>query len=215
MKKKFLGIIILLLAVMVMPCSVFAESATVTSTGLKEAIEEEISTFGSSSTYEEEVTTLENADLSNYSESDDKVNVYIFRGSTCSHCLDAIAYFASIVGDYGKYFNVVTYETWSNTANSSLMSSVASVMGDDASGVPYIVIGDKSYVGFTSSMADSMLSQIKTEYASDEKYDVMDHLNETSSKTTEKSTSTGVTVALVIIVLVGGIALIYLVSKSK
>lgn len=45
------------------------------------------------------------------------------------------------------------------------MTQVANVMGDDASGVPYIIIGDKSYSGYSDAMFDEILNQIKTEYA--------------------------------------------------
>ena len=216
MKQKIMGFLVVIMTILAMPCAVLAEGEDiVTVTGLKEAVAEEISNFGSVDSYSEEINKLENTDLSSYSESTEKVNVYIFRGNTCSHCFDAIAYFASIAKDYGKYFNLRTYETWTNKANASLMTQVSSVMGDNATGVPYIVIGDKSYSGFGSSMADEILDQIKTEYASTDKYDVMDHLDEAKAKTKAKNDSTAVTIILVFIVIAGGIGLIVMVSKSK
>lgn len=108
MKKKILSLLVIIMAIFTMPGAVLADSQAVAETGLKEAVVEEISTFESVDTYSEQVSNLESIDLSNYSESADKVNVYIFRGSTCSHCFDAIVYFASIAKDYGKYFNLKT-----------------------------------------------------------------------------------------------------------
>ena len=215
MKKKILSLLVIIMAIFTMPGAVLADSQAVAETGLKEAAAEEISTFESVDTYSEQVSNLESIDLSNYFESADKVNVYIFRGSTCSHCFDAIVYFASIAKDYGKYFNLKTYETWNNKANANLMTQVANVMGDDASGVPYIIIGDKSYSGYSDAMSDEILNQIKTEYAATDKYDVMDHLSEASAKTKAKNDSTAVTIILVFIVIAGGIGLIVMVSKSK
>lgn len=84
------------------------------------------------------------------------------------------------------------------------MTQVANVMGD-ASGVPYIIIGDKSYSGYSDAMSDEILNQIKTEYAATDKYDVMDHLSEASAKTKAKNDSTAVTIILVFIVIAGGI----------
>ena len=215
MKKKVLGILIILMTALTMPCAVLASSSVVTETGLKDTVEEEISTFGSSDAYQEQVSSLESADLSTYTESSDKVNVYIFRGNTCTHCLDAIIYFASIAKDYGKYFNIRTYETYTNKANANLMAQVSSIMGDNATGVPYIVIGDKSYIGFANSMADEILDQIKTEYAVTDKYDVMNHLDEATAAAKAKNDSVAVIVILVFIVIAGGIVLIVMISKSK
>ena len=215
MKKKILCFLVILMAIFTMPGAVLADSQVVEETGLKETVADEISTFGSVDTYSGQVSNLESMDLSNYTESVDKVNVYIFRGNTCSHCFDAIVYFASIAKDYGKYFNLKTYETWNNKANANLMTQVANVMGDDASGVPYIIIGDKSYSGYSDAMSDEILNQIKTEYAATDKYDVMDHLSEASAKTKAKNDSTAVTIILVFIVIAGGIGLIVMVSKSK
>src|SRR5574344_378806 len=210
MKKIYLTIMTIF-GLLILPNIALADGTKVTN--FKETIDEEISNFSSSSTYADGIATLESTDLSKYSESDDKINVYLFRGSSCSHCFDAVVYFASIVGDYGKYFNFKTYEVWNNKANANLMSSVAKLMGDDASGVPYIVIGDKTFIGFQDSMATEITNQIVNTYNATDRYDVMDHLNDES--TSSKSNSTTVAIIMIAIVVIGGIALIYYVSKSK
>lgn|SRR5574344_1484558 len=212
MKKYYLILVALIVGFVVMPNYVLADGVTVTN--FKETIDEEISNFGSSSTYADGVATLKSVDLSNYTESNDKINVYLFRGNTCSHCFDAVVYFASIVKDYGKYFNFYTYEVWSNNANSNLMANVAKVMGDDASGVPYIIIGDKSFIGFQDSMATEITNQIVNTYNATDRYDIMEHIDDVTTST-KTSNSKTVAIVMMTIVIIGGIVLIYYISKSK
>lgn len=98
--------------------------------GIKEAAEEEIKYFKNylksddeetieyyNKNYKKYVEILEKTDFSKYQTSDDKVNVYIFRGSGCSFCLKVLAYFSEAINEYGDYFNVVTYEVWNNSEN--------------------------------------------------------------------------------------------------
>ncbi len=128
---------------------------------LKELVEEEIETFKNMDGYESEVAKLKAADLSDYKEDDKKINVYIFRGSTCPHCLDAALYFAQNAKEYGKYYNIVSYEVWNNKNNSEIMNNVGKKkFNEEVTGVPYIVIGDKTFSGFSDSIGKEMLNYI-------------------------------------------------------
>lgn len=178
-----------------------AVNAEVEVTNLQEAIDEEIQVFGSAGGYDEYVNKLKEADLSNYKEDKNKVNVYLFRGSSCGHCLDAVVYFSSIVGEFGQYFNLKSYEVWANSDNSDLMQKVANKLDDEVNGVPYIVIGNKSWSGFTESYGDEMKEVIKEQYDKDSKdrYDVMNKLD---SK--EDSSVAGDVIAVIVILLVVG-----------
>lgn len=157
---------------MALPISV---NAKVVPEDFKSTIEDEILTFSAITEYDysEQVAYLKTVDLSNYSESEDKVNVYIFRGSSCSHCLESIMYFSSILDDYGKYFNLVTFEVWENPDNSALMEYIGSEMGDTVTGVPYIVIGEESFPGYAESLNADIEKAIVDEYNSTKKHDVL------------------------------------------
>jgi len=63
-------------------------------------------------------------------------------------------------------FIVKDYEVWYNKDNAELMENVADSRGEDVRGVPYIIIGKKSWNGFTSLYEDEMLSEIKRVYSS-------------------------------------------------
>lgn len=213
MKKNILLTIAVLSMFLALPFNV---SAKAKADSLEDTINEEINTFDGQEGYEDYVKTLKEADLSEYKESDDKVNVYIFRGSTCSHCLDAVAHFASIVKDEGKYFNVKTYEVWSNSDNNDLMNDAANEIGDsEVSGVPYIVIGKKSWSGYAASYDDEMMKEIKSEYNKDKskRYDVIKAVN--GEATGEKSSIAGDVISVVIIIAVIGLITFGIISARK
>ena len=213
MKRNILLTIAVLSMFLALPFNV---SAKAKADSLEDTINEEINTFDGQEGYEDYVKTLKEADLSEYKESDDKVNVYIFRGSTCSHCLDAVAHFASIAKDEGKYFNVKTYEVWSNSDNNDLMNDAANEIGDsEVSGVPYIVIGKKSWSGYAASYDDEMMKEIKSEYNKDKskRYDVIKAVN--GEATGEKSSIAGDVISVVIIIAVIGLITFGIISARK
>lgn len=205
MKKYIISIVMIISGFVLFNTNVFAQEVK---TNLSDCVKEEIEIFGKSSNYDEEVNTLKSIDLSGYKESDDKINVYLFRGSTCSHCLEAIVFFAKNAANYGKYFNIVSYEVWNNKDNATLMNKVANVLGEKASGVPFIVIGNKAYSGFSESIGNDMLNQIKTMYDSKDKYNVLDHIE-------ESKTSPVVIIVLIVLVILIGVGFIIYVSKSS
>ena len=78
----------------------------------------------------------------------DQINVYIFKGDGCGYCAAALEFFESIESEYGAYFDLVEREVWYDEDNATLMSEVAAYFGEEVRGVPYIVIGDKTFQGF-------------------------------------------------------------------
>ena len=159
---------------------------------------------------EEEVTTEED---------DKEVIVYFFRGEGCSHCAEAEAWFESIEEELGSKFKIVDYETWYNEDNANLMTKVAKARGeeDTATGVPYIIIGDASWVGFNASYESEMTDKINEMYEQEvsKRYNIMDFLD---SDTTDTKNNTGNDIlSLVIILLVcGGIGTgIYFARKQN
>ena len=202
-------------------------NAQIVESGIKEAVEEEIAYFGNSANFENEqtfnayqeyVNKMKGADLSNYSESDEKVNIYIFRGKSCWHCLDEISWLSTQVKEYGKYFNIRTYEVWGNKDNNKLMSTVAKSLGETASGVPFTVIGKKTYSGFSEATGTAMINEVKEQFKNSDRYDIKNDINLTDGTLKngeEKKSSSTVMIVLVSIIVIAGIALIVYISKSK
>ena len=74
--------------------------------------------------------------------SSNKPNIYIFWGDGCPHC-KALAKFISKV-------NIYSFEVWSDKDNKSFMKKFGKYLGQDVSGVPFMVIGDKIFDGYSS-----------------------------------------------------------------
>ena len=93
-----------------------------------------------------------------------KTVIYFFRGEGCPHCEEAEEWFKSIEDKYGNMFKIEDYETWYDKDNAEFMEKVAESRGEEANGVPYIIIGDKSWMGFTESYESEMLEEIEKVY---------------------------------------------------
>ena len=146
-----------------------------------------------------------------------EVKVYFFRGEGCSHCAEAEAWFQSIEEEYGSYFEVVDYETWYNKENSELMQRVASARGEKAEGVPYIIIGNQSWNGFTQEYGSEMIERIKSEFEKDvkDRYDIINLLPEIEKEKDKDSTGSDILALVVILVVFGGICFGVYKARSK
>ena len=151
--------------------------------------------------------------------SKEPVNVYLFYGDGCPHCEAAMEWFDSIEEEYGDYFDLQTYEVWYSEENSLLMEEVGAFLGDEASGVPYIIVGDYSYPdGFGAdsivdqetgkTAGDQLVERIMEIYESDNRYDVM---NELANKP-DYSSVVGV---VSMIVIVGFVAMVIIARKQS
>ena len=135
-----------------------------------------------------------------------EVKVYFFRGEGCSHCAEANEWFKSIEDEYGDRFEIVDYETWYDEDNSELMQKIAKARGEEdrATGVPYIIIGDKSWVGFADDYKEEIKSQIDTEYGKEikDRYDVMELMGNVKK---DEDKSSDVVTLIIVLLVVGGI----------
>lgn len=185
--KKLKLFVILLAAALIIPFTVYAEDENYEEEAPVEEVSEEAS----------EETTGDDSK---------EVNVYLFRGEGCPHCQEAEEWFASIEGEYGSYFKLVDYETWYNEDNAKLMQDVAEARGEQAEGVPYIIIGNKSWNGFAESYEEDILAQIKSVFAQDvsERYDIMTYLPHIKNGEKEDEKSSNDVLALIIIIVVAG-----------
>jgi len=126
-------------------------------------------------------------EFTNYSETSDQVTIYLFRGKGCSYCKSFLTYINSIVEEYGKYFKLVSFEVWYDNNNAELMDEVADFLDEPAGGVPYIVIGDEVFPGYSDRYNESIINAIIESYENKEKYDVFEEMNKTTKE--NKNTS--------------------------
>ena len=130
-----------------------------------------------------------------------EVKIYFFRGQGCSHCAEAEEWFKSIEEEYGKYFEIVDYEVWYDNDNKELMERVAEKRGEKAEGVPYLIIGNKSWSGFTEDYKEEILAQVKSEFEVNvaDRYDIIKLL-----KVPEKKSNDALSL-IIILAVTGGI----------
>jgi thiol-disulfide isomerase/thioredoxin len=190
--KKLLLVLVLVLG---LALPIYAKAET-KSLNLKEALQEE------------EIEL--NKAFDSYKETDDQAIVYLFRGNGCGYCRAFLTFLNSIVGEYGKYFKVVSYEVWYNQENAALMDSVSKYLNNPAQGVPYIVIGDKVFAGYAESYDEDIKSAIKALYDTkkSDRYDVMTEMEENPNKedrTTIKTITKNIVLATIVatVVIVG------------
>lgn len=153
-------------------------------------------------------------------EEDNRVKIYFFRGEGCPHCADAEEFFNSIKEEYGQYYKILDYETWYNSDNAALLQKVGEARKEEITGVPYILIGDKSWSGYDDSFADDIKDTIKSEYekAVADRYDIanyVDFTNAASSVTEAAKKSNDAMVLIIILLAVAGITYGVVAARKK
>lgn len=174
--------------------SVFCFSTSVLADGL------DLSQYNASSL--EDTFADEDIDYNfdDYDLADDAITIYLFRGHGCSHCLEFLNYLADTLLDkYAGKIDLISYEVWNDTANADLFEQVADFMGDSADGVPYIVIGDKTFIGYSESMNDDITSAIEELLASDSRYDVFDELSNSDVVSSENDEASSANISTIVI----------------
>ncbi len=161
--KRFI-ISILLLAVFLIPKYVFAQTQAL----------DLINTLN-----EEKIEIM----FDDYSENDNQVVVYLFRGAGCTHCYDFLQFLNAFAQDNGNLFKLRSFEVYDNQDNLALKKKIAEYFGDRAGGVPYIIIGNKTFYGFSDDDGEKIETAIKEEYNNSERFDVFKELNKVSNET--------------------------------
>lgn len=95
---------------------------------------------------------------------ENKVNIYFFWGNGCPHCEEEFKFLKSIETEYGNYFTLNTFEVWYSKDNAKILEQFANAMGDEVSGVPYTIIGNKTFTGFSETYKEQFLKAIKDQY---------------------------------------------------
>ncbi len=172
MKKNIL-IIAIVLCLMVLPMQVKADKFDITN--LHEALKQEAIDHDFSD-YKENKKTVN---------SDNKVNIYLFRGKGCAVCRSFLTYLNTLVDKYGDKFQLVSFEVWFDADNNALLQKVAEFLDEKVEGVPFIVIGDKVFPGYAASYNSDIEKAITTLYDSKDRYDVFKKMGMTLEDSTE------------------------------
>ncbi len=86
-------------------------------------------------------------------------DLYFFYGDGCLHCAKAEDFFKSdLLKEYPDLI-INKYEVYFNQENSSLFEKVADEFQVKVAGVPFLVIGDKPFIGFGKGITDREIKQ--------------------------------------------------------
>ncbi len=99
---------------------------------------------------------------------DSKYNIYLFYGDGCPHCAEEEKFFEEYLTDNSD-INLVKYEVWNSSENRELLVKVQDEINNHASGVPYLVIGEKAIVGFLGGTTDKQIKNEIDKYRSNKK----------------------------------------------
>ncbi|MDD2409985.1 MAG: hypothetical protein PHD03_04645 [Bacilli bacterium] len=83
---------------------------------------------------------------------DNKINIYTFVGDGCPHCHKEKQFLKDIEKKYGEKVNIFIYEVWYNEDNLKIFEKVKKELNNSSTGVPFTVIGNKHYIGFSDSV---------------------------------------------------------------
>ena len=99
---------------------------------------------------------------------DAKYNIYLFYGDGCPHCAEEEKFFEEYLTDNSD-INLVKFEVWNSSENRELLVKVQDEINNHASGVPYLVIGEKAIVGFLGGTTDKQIKNEIDKYRSNKK----------------------------------------------
>jgi hypothetical protein len=126
-----------------------------------------------------------------YPVTDDGVNVYLIWGNGCPHCTEFIDFISNYYKEF-SHINIYAFEVWENSKNASLLDAAGKEFNTEVRGVPFIVIGDKTFSGYGKSMDDSIKTAIQNEYKkpASKRINKFEVAATSSTKTTTTTTTT-------------------------
>jgi len=82
--------------------------------------------------------------------SSNKPNIYIFWGDGCPHCKALAKFMSKLPAETKNKVNIYSFEVWGDKDNKTLMKNFGKFLDQDVRGVPFMVIGDKIFDGYSS-----------------------------------------------------------------
>jgi nitrate reductase NapE component/glutaredoxin len=94
----------------------------------------------------------------------DQVNLYFFYGEGCPHCAKEEKFLQQLEKQIPR-IKIYSFEIYHNQENAKFLAMLGQELGLDIQGVPLLIIGDKTFVGFYSAeTTGSQIENIVEEY---------------------------------------------------
>lgn len=94
-------------------------------------------------------------------EGDNQVTFYMFWGDGCPHCARAKKELIPKLQEI-KNLKIKEYEVFKNEENQKVLEEVGKELGKDAKSVPYIVVGDQVFSGYSEAISKKVIERIET-----------------------------------------------------
>jgi glutaredoxin len=108
-----------------------------------------------SSNYEDNIAPIVHKETE-----ENKVNLYLFEGKGCPHCKQEKEWLKTLKSKYSDKINIYEFEVWYDQDNANLLQDVQNKLGTNATGVPYTVISNHNYVGYSDTIKSEMEDQL-------------------------------------------------------
>ena len=86
------------------------------------------------------------------------INMYLFYGEGCPHCAALEEYLDEYLKDKPN-IKLYTYEIWNSKENSELLEKVSQALDIEATGIPYLVIGEDVVSGFAKGITERSIDK--------------------------------------------------------
>jgi len=87
------------------------------------------------------------------------VNAYFFYGDGCPHCAVEKDFLYDVLEDEYPSLTVYEYEIYNNRENALLLQNLAEQLKLKVEGVPFLIIGDESFVGWSNTITPGLLRE--------------------------------------------------------
>ncbi len=113
------------------------------------------------------------------------VYAHLFYGEGCPHCAKERVYFNSIKDKYPQ-LNLTEYEIYYHNENNLLLQKVGKSLQVQSNGVPFLVIGNQSIIGFSEGITPTEIEKLITECSQTACGDRVTLVQNTGKMTTNK-----------------------------
>ena len=154
------------------------------------------------------LTDVENDKFINNEENEKGIPIYVFYGKECNYSKSFINFYIDkVLPLYHDKIHIIGFETWHDSKNQSLLLGVLEYKKTDYNGSPYIIIGNETFEGYTSSYDNQILNAIKN-------YDNKD-IFEDMNNIQDRDLNNNIKLILLIVLFVSLIIVVLIFNKKK
>ncbi len=92
-------------------------------------------------------------------ENNNNLDIYFFTGEGCPHCAAMKEFLLNDINNNYPEVKFHEFEVYKNRDNALLLKEAAEMLGAQVSGVPFLVIGDQTFVGYSPTMSPDIIKE--------------------------------------------------------